>query len=386
MDRQYHETICCCALNRIFGFRPKIAIAMMAGLGSASAVFDLDREELEEITGPYSTFRDMICRASLEEAEKELERLYRDGYSFIPYGSPDYPQELKECDDAPAGLYIRSSSDPRQVFTGRKMIAVVGTRDISGYGREWCSRLVRSLSATGTPVTIVSGLALGTDITAHETALESGIPTIAVMATGIDRIYPRQHTAAAGRIASSEGCALITDFPPGTAPLQVHFLRRNRIIAGMCSATILIESRQKGGGMMTARLAFSYSRDVFALPGRASDIRSQGCNYLIRAGVASPVTSEKDLIESLGMKYSRTSSTHPGKASSYIYKGNGDDEAVMMMSRIVMAIRENGGITVSEVASACGLSYAATAGYVTMLETDGIIYTDVAQRCYIRAK
>lgn len=386
MDSQHHEMICCCALNRIFGFRPRIAIAMIASLGSASAVFELDREELTGITGPFSPFRDMICKASLEEAEKELESLYRDGYSFVHYGSPDYPQELKECDDAPAGLYVRSRSGLRHVFSGRKMIAVVGTRDISGYGREWCSRLVRSLSATGAPVTIVSGLAIGTDITAHETALESGIPTIAVMATGIDRIYPRQHRSAAGRIASAEGCALITDFPPGTAPLQVHFLRRNRIIAGMCSATILIESREKGGGMMTARLAFSYSRDVFALPGRASDIRSQGCNALIRAGIASPVTSEKDLIESLGMKYSMAGTGYPAESVPYIYKGNGNGDGIKEMSMIVMAIRENGGITVSEVASACGLPYAATAGYVTMLETDGIIYTDVAQRCYIRAK
>lgn len=376
--------ICCCALNRIFGFRPRIAIAMIASLGSASAVFELDREELTGIIGPYSPFSDMICRAALDEAEKELDSLYRNGYAFVHYGSPDYPTGLKECDDAPAGLYVRSRSELRQVFTGRKMIAVVGTRDISGYGREWCSRLVRSLSATGTPVTIVSGLATGTDIAAHETALESGIPTIAVMATGIDRIYPRQHSAAAGRIASEEGCALITDFPPGTAPLRVHFLRRNRIIAGMCSATILIESRIRGGGMMTARLAFSYSREVFALPGRASDIRSQGCNALIRTGIASPVTSERDLAESLGMKYSGADSVQPGNIA--IYKADGNDDRVKAMSRIVMAIRENGGITISGVASACGLPYAATAGYVTMLETDGIIYTDVAQRCYIRAK
>ena len=180
-------------------------------------------------------------------------------------------------------------------------VAVVGTRDISPYGREWCERIVHALARTSPKPLIVSGLAIGTDICAHKAALEASLPTIAVMATGTDTIYPYRHRQIAEKMSGTQGCALVTDYPPGTAPLPVNFLRRNRIIAGLSHATILVESKIKGGGMMTCRLAFSYDRDVYALPGRADDLRSQGCNHLIRARMAEPLTSEEDIIDSLGL-------------------------------------------------------------------------------------
>lgn len=384
MDKGFHEQVCCCALNRIFGFRPKIAIALISGLGSASAVFDMDSKDIDGLLGPFSPYAGRICRKAYEEAEKELEKLLSEGYRFIPFGHSSYPSLLKECEDAPSGLYMKSVSPPEEVFNSSTPIAVVGTRDISGYGREWCIRTVKALASPGCRTTIVSGLAIGTDITAHRTAIESGIPTIAVMATGIDSVYPFRHMRDADVISSTPGCALITDYPPGSAPLRINFLRRNRIIAGMSKASILIESKVKGGGILTARLAFSYSRDVFALPGRADDIRSAGCNILIREKVAEAITSEKALMDSLGIKTKdRWQEKRVEALTCSFSPGQGKTES---MTHIVRAIRENRGITAEEIACKSGMGYRNVIECISMLEADGIIYTDLMQRCFIRLK
>lgn len=387
MGRIYDEDVCCCALNRIFGFKPKVANAMIGHIGSASGIFRLRPHELDSITGAFSPYRALITEKTLEESARELDSLYSRGYHFLHITSEDYPALLKECDDPPVGLYVRSASSPAGIFSGRPSVSVVGTRDISSYGREWCTRIVSALCRASPAPSVISGLAIGTDVTAHSTALACGAGTIAVMATGIDAVYPARHRKIADEIASSPGCALITDYPPGTSPLRINFLRRNRIIAGLSMATVLIESKAKGGGMLTARLAFSYERDVYALPGRADDRMSQGCNILIKEKVAEPVVSAESLAESIGLRPSGISTcTDPLSAIRKAADGHYSMGIIDILSRIVLMVKNRRGITVDEIASESGITYKKALEYTAMLESDSIIYTDLMQRCYIRLK
>ena len=204
------------------------------------------------------------------------------------------------------------------------------------------------------------------------------------MATGPDAIYPSRHVPLADNIFRSEGSALVTDYPPGTAPLAVHFLRRNRIIAGLSEATVLVESKIKGGGMMTARLAYSYNREVYALPGRVDDLRSQGCNDLIRRKIAEPITSEKHLLESLGLTARRKSPA--SSLTSRIISTYGDalsSEQIDTMTGIIKVIMNRRGITVDELPGATGIDYRTVAELTGILEIDGFICIDLLKRCRI---
>ena len=188
----------------------------------------------------------------------------------------------------------------------------------------------------------------------------------------------------AERLCSTPGCALVTDYPPGTAPLAIHFLRRNRIIAGLSDATILMESKIKGGGMMTCRLAFSYSRDVYALPGRADDLRSQGCNSLIRNKIAEPLISVEDLTESLGLN--RTGVRNRMSLRDAVMSEYGQrmsQEKAELAASLLTCIKEDRGITIEDLSETCGMSYSRTAEMTAMLETDGFISIDLLQRCFI---
>lgn len=380
----FEEKACLCALGKIFGFKPRIALAMIEHLGSAREVFKLGRDSLELLLGPHSQYTDVIRKSVVYEACKELEIYEKQHIDFVGWTDDFYPALLKECPDAPVGLYVKSKTHVSQLWTPSKSIAIVGTRDVSTYGKEWCTKAVQSLAATGEKPLIVSGLALGTDICAHKAAVEYGLPTIAVMATGPESVYPYRHKEFADILYQTPGCALVTDYPPGTAPLAIHFLRRNRIIAGMSEATVLIESKIKGGGMMTARLAFSYSRDVFALPGRVDDIRSQGCNSLIRSKIAEPLTSIPEFLESLNM----STATSQAKISdidrlSATYTRRIPEDKITLMSRLLLTIRQNRGLTIEEIAQLNGLSYPQAAELTSILETDGFIKTDLLQRCCI---
>lgn len=383
----FEEKACLCALNRIFGFEPRTGLALISHFGGAKPIFEMDSKELESLTGPYFKYKGKISTHAVEKEAEELEKLARLGISFCGYTEEDYPELLKECDDPPIGIYIRSCTPTRELWKPRKRIAIVGTRDISPYGKEWCGRIVSSLAGTDAQPVIVSGLALGTDIVAHHSAIEQGLQTIAVMATGPETVYPARHRAFAERLAATAGCALISDYPPGTAPLAIHFLRRNRIIAGLSDATILVESRIKGGGMTTCRLAFSYSRDVYALPGRVDDVRSQGCNELIRRKIAEPLTSTQDLIEALGYK-SLSKGTTGGVIEHILsaYQKHLPEERLMILSAILKLIRDSRGITLEDLAQRTGQSFKTIAELTGLLEIDGAIYIDLLQRCSLNYK
>ena len=380
------EKACLCALNRIFGFEPKTGLDLISHLGSASGIFRMKEDELDGILGPFSRHRGKICRKAMDEAAEELTSLSAKGIQFCGITEKSYPSLLKECEDAPIGLYVRSNTDTSELWT-ESSLAVVGTRDISPYGKEWCRRLVNGLALTDRQPAIISGLALGTDIEAHKTALEAGLPTIAVMATGPDSIYPFRHRETAERIASTPGCALVTDYPPGTAPLAINFLRRNRIIAGLSRATILVESKIRGGGMATCRLAFSYHREVYALPGRVDDIRSQGCNELIKRQIAEPITSLSSFVSDLGMKVLDSSAKTDGIAElRQYYRNRIGEEDLSLICAVVNAIRKKRAVTAEELAGLLKADYSRIIVLTGILEIDGFISKDLLQRCSINPK
>jgi DNA processing protein len=381
------ERACRCTLNRIFGYEPNIANRIVEHLGSAAALFDLDREGLEAILGPGSRHIPKICAAEVEKSAAELEKIAAQGMRFVCQADAGYPPLLRECPDAPVGLYCRGVSPPEEAFDpARPTVAVVGTRDVSLYGREWCERLVRALSGAPLRPTVVSGLALGVDIVAHLAALESGLPTVGVMATGIEEIYPARHYRHAREIEATRGCALVTDYPPGTAPLALNFLRRNRIIAGMSLATVLVESRAKGGGMMTANLAFSYGRTVLAVPGRIDDPRSQGCNYLIKNNVAEPILGLEDLPKVLGLDGGGQKKRDVRAVVKGCFEGKVEEEQLEGLMELAQMVRKYRGITPDEMCMHSGREYGEVAALTAMLETEGIIETDLLRRCSINPK
>ena len=388
MEKEEDERASLCALNRIFGFEPKVGAGLVEAFGGASAVFRAPRKEIYDALGAYSRIRysSQVTVSAFESAAMELERLEAEGCRFVGCGEEGYPALLRECDDPPLGLYYRGTQPPETVFGGRPAIAVIGTRSLSYYGKDWCERIVEAMSKAGVKPLIVSGLALGVDVTAHRAALDCGLPTVGVMATGIDSIYPVQNRQTGERMASTDGCALVTDYPPGTRAVRINFLRRNRIIAGICRATLLIESKVKGGGMMTARLAYSYDRDVFALPGRIDDPLSQGCNLLIRENVAEPVGDLAELMSRLGLGKPDIRLKEDFKEEAEACYADLPEQEREELLKVAMTVKGHRGISVDELCTRLKWSYSRVSRLVTTLECDGFISVDLLQHCSPRLR
>ena len=387
MENVYKERICAAALGKIFGYEPLYASGLISKLGSAAAVFELSPKEADEVLGPFSKYRGTINRQALETAEAELGRLADRGCSFIACTEPDFPPLLLECEDCPAGLYYRSSSPPSEIFRKRPSVAIVGTRDISPYGREWTRKIVDACAQAPDKPLIVSGLAFGVDITAHLAALDSGLSTIAVLPCGIDEIYPTAHRKAAERIATSPGSAIVTDYPPGTSPVAFTFVRRNRIIAGLAGCTVLVESKANGGGLITCRLADSYGRSVFALPGRVDDVRSAGCNSIIRSGMAEAITGLSGLGEQLGLgRYSIKKKTDFATCVAEYYGSRLNTLDLNAIGQIAGLIAGTRGIDLEEICYQSGRPYNDVVRLAMMLESDGFIALDLQQRCTINER
>ncbi len=386
MDTNSFTLLGACTLARAFGYEPKIALQLICLAGGIDALFSLSEEKRDALL-PYFRLKGRLGDAELEKSRRELEAAAAHGWEYVHIGGEGYPPALTELEDAPAGLYLRSATPPAELFHGKPGVAVVGTRDISPYGREWCRRIVGTLSQSAERPQIVSGLALGVDGEAHKAALETGLGTIAVMPTGPDDIYPRQHRSLAGAIASTPGCALLTDYPPGTAPTAATFLRRNRLIAGLAASTILVESKRRGGGMITARLAFGYGRDVFALPGRVDDVRSEGCNILIREKVAETLIGTDTLCEELGLNRWRAGSAIPfeDRVRAHYSRGRSPEELAEILA-VAHAIHTDRGICIDDVCAVTGLPYSSAAALAGQLEADGFISIDLMQRCSAELK
>ncbi len=282
------------ALTMVPAIGPITARKLIDKVGSARAVFDQKSEVLQKIQGIGSRLSQSFNAAALmDQAEKELEFLDRHRISALYFEDPDYPERLNECADGPILLYTRGE----QCLQCRRSLSVVGTRRATSYGREMCREIIHDLAVMVDDLVIVSGLAYGIDVIAHRAALESSIPTVAVLGHGMNTIYPWTHRETAKRIIKQG--ALVTDFHSGTGPERNNFLRRNRIIAGLSDATLVIESAKKGGALITASMAGSYHRDVMAVPGRVDDERSRGCNGIIKNNLAALVETPDDIINHL---------------------------------------------------------------------------------------
>ena len=387
MSDKISSRVSAIALNAIFGNEPKFSHHLIDALGSTEAVFALSERERLELFGPYNPRVAQITPAALEAAQAEYERLSAQGCQFLGIFDKGYPEALRECPDAPLLLYVRSGTPAEELFGRTPAVAIVGTRDQSLYGQECCRRIVRALAEAPARPAVVSGLALGVDITAHAAALEGNLPTIGVSPVGVDDVYPRRHAAFVARMCSTPGCALVTDYPPGTVPAAFNFLRRNRIIAGLAGATVLVESRIKGGGMITARLAAGYGRDVFAVPGRIDDARSQGCNLLLKEQVAAPVASPEALPVALGLGHlKRSRSADLETAVRRRFADALPPEEVEQFVRLALLIRAQRGIQFDELCRETGIPYSAVTHAAGLLEEEGFICIDLLQRCTINVK
>jgi len=375
------ERTALCALNRVLGYQPVTGHGLMAAFGSAMNVFRQDPDTLRMALGADRAVAEQLTPRELEWAARELERIREQGFRFIAFGDEDYPELLSECPDPPLGLYFNGASSPAEVFGLRPAIAVVGTRDLSPYGREWCRRIVLAMGESSGAPLIVSGLAFGADAVAHRTALECGLPTVGVMATGIEKVYPWQHESLAGEIVRTPGSAVVTDYPTGSAPVALNFIRRNRIIAGLTRATVVIESKTKGGSLLTAKYANDYDRDVYALPGRVGDLRSAGCNSLIRQRMADIITDPEDLVERLGL--GKTLRRRKEGLELLLQRKYGPDSPLIPFALLV---KGRPGISYEEIVREKGWSWGTVLEYAGTLEADGFLHTDLLQRCTIPAK
>ena len=375
MHMDYSDDIACCLLNKVFGFNPLAGKRIIDRLERPYDLFTMTDSERRNFAG--MVLPEGLDKRAFDECAEELERLSRSGCRFV--GFHNLPSLLKDCSDPPLGLYVKSSSPPEEVFRPRPSVAIVGTRDVSHYGLEWCRKLCRALALSPAGPVIISGLAIGVDIAAHLEAIERGAATIAVLPTGLDKVYPGRHEAYADRICNTPGCALVSDYPPGTVPLKTNFLRRNRIIAGLSQAVLLIESKIHGGGMMTARLAASYNRAVYALPGRADDIRSAGCNKLISEQTAELVASEGDLLAKLGLPPA------PGVTAyrdvSTVFAGRIPPDEIPRLSAMLGLIACCRGIGIDDLSSRMMLQISTVRALVSLLESEGFIQTDILGRC-----
>ncbi|MCK5134747.1 MAG: DNA-processing protein DprA [Bacteroidales bacterium] len=287
------------ALTMVPEIGPITARKLIDKIGTVRAIFEEKQETLMKIKGIGPRLSGSIKSVRLlGEAEKEVEFLLRHRISAYYYLDQDYPERLKHCEDAPILLYARG----QQGLNAGRILSVVGTRKATSYGRDICRELIRGLASLLDNPVIVSGLAYGIDVIAHRTALECGLLTVAVLGHGLSTIYPWVHRETAKKI-SKQG-ALVTDFHSGMGPERNNFLRRNRIIAGLSDATLVIESGEKGGALITADMAASYDRDVLAVPGRVDDERSRGCNGMIRSNLAALVETPVDIINHLNWEES----------------------------------------------------------------------------------
>ncbi len=266
---------------------------LLAYFGDAESVFNANQQRLLSVPGIGSkTIRELNFDDALKRASEELKFIEKNNIDVLFYTDANYPKRLKNCVDSPILLYSKGNAD----LNARKIVSIVGTRNATDYGRQLCADLVAELQQYD--VLVASGLAHGIDVIAHKECIKNNVATVGVFGHGLDRIYPVANRSTADKMLDNGGW--LTEYPSGTVPGRENFPERNRIVAGMADATIVIEASIKGGALITAEIANSYNRDVFAFPGRLGDAYSEGCNFLIRNNKAALLTCAADLAYSLG--------------------------------------------------------------------------------------
>lgn len=290
-----HKLLYQIALTQIHGVGDIIARNLLMAVGDEEAIFKSNKKALSSIQGITSKLVDEILNPEvLRKAEKELQFIQKNNLETFFITDMDYPHRLRECIDAPILLYYKGNAN----FNSRHIISIVGTRNSSDFGNNFCDSFLKEIANTLPDTLIISGLAYGIDINAHRAAIKQNLPTIGVLAHGLDRIYPSAHRQTAVEMIENGG--LLSDFTSGTEPERYNFVRRNRIVAGMADAVIVVESADKGGSLITAEIAGSYCKQIFALPGKSTDRKSSGCNKLIAQHKADLFLSTDYFLEQMG--------------------------------------------------------------------------------------
>lgn len=347
----------------------KIAMSLIPGIGDVQgkrlvaycggpeAVFREKKKNILKIPGMGEVLAGSIQRREVfEKAEMEVAFIRQYQISALFYLDPGYPEKLRHCEDGPLMLYFKGRANLNQ----KRILSVVGTRKPTDYGKALCEAIVHGFSDQG--VLIISGLAYGVDTIAHRASLAAGLPTVGVLAHGLDLIYPFSNRSLAEKMVVQGG--LITEFTSRTKLNRDFFPRRNRIIAGIADATLVIESAEKGGALITADIANSYNRDVFALPGRVDDPRSAGCNMLIRTNRAALVRSAADICYSMGWEQSESRLQIQQK----LFTEMSDEEKM-----VIAMLEEKKEADIDEIYLLSGLTQSKVASILLKLEFEGLI-------------
>jgi DNA processing protein len=327
--------------------------------GTAQSIFRAKMHELERLEG-IGTVRAQSIHSFRDFSNAEKEIRFMEKYRIQPLflKDPSYPQRLLHCYDPPTLLYYKGNAD----LNASRIIAIVGTRSNTEYGKQFTEKLVRDLSSI--QVLVVSGLAFGIDACAHKAALKNSLQTVGALGHGLDTIYPSEHTALAKEMVKQGG--LLTEFPSKTKPDKHNFPSRNRLVAGMCDAVVLVETGIKGGSMITGELAHGYNRDVFAVPGRTTDTKSAGCNYLIRSNKAILLTEAREIIDIMGWEETKKTSV---KQQRTLFVELSDAEKT-----IVNILQEKENVSVDEINLKSGLSSSTIAAALLNLEIQNVVH------------
>ncbi len=283
------------ALTRLTGISQPMALQLYQTLGSSQTVYEHRNDIGDVIPDATPRLREAVRHwdDALHRAAVEMEFITKNTITALTLGDDNYPQRLRDCPDAPVVIYYKGNADLNQ----RYVLNIVGTRHSTAYGHDLVHTFLSDLRQQCPQVLVVSGLAYGIDICAHRNALQLGYETVGVLAHGLDQIYPYRHRDTAAEMVRQGG--VLTEYISQTEALPNNFRQRNRIVAGISDATILVESAIKGGGLITCRIAQEYGRDVFAFPGSVGMPYSEGCNYMIRNNTAALITSAADFIETM---------------------------------------------------------------------------------------
>lgn len=333
------------------------AKALLEVFGDASSVFKAPKKQLENIEGIGTIAANSVKHFNdFKICEEEIAFIEKNKITPLFIKDENYPQRLLNCYDSPTLLYYKGNAD----LNTQKIISIVGTRNNSDYGKATCENLIKELAEEN--VLIISGLAFGIDTIAHKASLKNNLKTVGVMAHGLDKIYPAQNKSLAKEMLSHGG--LLTDFMSGTNPDRQNFPSRNRIVAGSCDALIVIESSVKGGSLITAEIANGYNKDVFAIPGRVNDLRSEGCNYLIRSNKSLLITCADDLLHIMNWK----EAPKKAKQQRELFIELTPEEKI-----ITDILAQQDSIQIDQLYFKSGLSSSAVANALLMLEMQGVV-------------
>lgn len=348
------------ALQKVEGVGDIVAKKLLTHCSNAAEVFKTKASKLSLIDGIGSVLlQNLKDKTVFEKAEEELKFIQKNDINVSFFQEENYPERLKHCIDSPVLLFSAGNIN----LKNRKIISIVGTRQITSYGTEFCKKLIADLAPLN-PI-IVSGFAYGVDIVAHQAALENNLQTIGVLAHGLNQIYPKTHKKYMAKMEENGG--FMTEFWSNSNPDKENFVRRNRIVAGISEATIVIESADKGGSLITATMANDYNRDVFAVPGRISDKYSQGCNNLIKTQKANLLTSAADLVYILNWDIEESKSKKPTIQKQLFVSLDNDEQKVYDF------LQKNGKEMLDSIALECDFPIYRISGLLLNMELKGVI-------------